>query len=90
MLTVIQEQKFEFTPFASTRVTLGEIEGEYIVGIKAKGKMASLDSIVPMYFETLSTLEEAEAKYEEVLQVMRNLDSIRWRTEGKDNGKEQE
>ena len=90
MLTVIQEQEFEFTPFASTRVTLGKIEDEYIVGIKAKGHTVSLSGIVPLYFETLATLEEAEAKYEEVLQVMRNLDDIRWRTEGKDNGKEQE
>lgn len=88
MLTVLQEQQFEFTYWAETRVTLGKINDEYVVGIKAKGSMASLDGIVPLYFETLPTLEEAEAKYEEVLQVMHTLNKIRWRTEGKDNGKE--
>lgn len=88
MITVIKKQQFMFTQYADTVVTLGKMNNEYIVGIKVIGKIEKLASVLSPYFEILDTLEEAETKYEEVLQVMHKLNKIRWRKKGVDNGKE--
>lgn len=88
MITVIKKKQFMFTRYADTVVTLGQINDEYIAGIKVIGKIEKLAGVLSPYFETLDTLEEAEAKYEEVLQVMHELNRIRWRKKGATDGKE--
>lgn len=90
MITVIKKQPFMFTRYAYTVVTLGQLNNEYIVGIKVIGKRERLADILSPYFEILDTLEEAETKYEEVLQVMHELNRIRWHKKGATDGKEQQ
>ena len=86
MITPIKKQEFMFTRYADTVVTLGQMDNDHIVGIKVIGKIEKLAGVLSPYFEILDTLEEAETKYEEVLQVMHKLNKIRWRKKGVDNG----
>lgn len=87
MITAIKKQVFDLITWTVTDVSLIKMGDEYAVGIKVTSKTGL--GVIPLYIETLNTLEEAEARYEELLQVMHELNRISQRRKGATDGKEQ-
>lgn len=86
MISAIKKQVFDLITWTVTDVSLIKIGDEYAVGIKVTSKTGL--GVIPLYIETLNTLEEAEARYEELLQVMSDLNRIAQRRKGATDGKE--
>lgn len=86
MISAIKKQVFDLITWTVTDVSLIKIGDEYAVGIKVTSKTGL--GVIPLYIETLNTLEEAEVRYEELLQVMSDLNRIAQRRKGATDGKE--
>lgn len=86
MISAIKKQVFDLITWTVTDVSLIKMGDEYAVGIKVTSKTGL--GVIPLYIETLNTLEEAEARYEELLQVMSDLNRIAQRRKGATDGKE--
>lgn len=86
MISAIKKQVFDLITWTVTDVSLIKMGDEYAVGIKVTSKTGL--GVIPLYIETLNTLEEAEVRYEELLQVMSDLNRIAQRRKGATDGKE--